>query len=159
MDATHVHLLINHLPVIGSFLGGFVLLYRILSDSAQTRNAAYFILIIAAIGGGIAYLTGEDAEHVAEKLPGVTKELIHDHEEMAEKAIIGIIVLGLGAIAGLFLNRRPSGSKGFAWIVFVLALVTFGVGAYTAYIGGSIRHTEIRSGAENVQQVPEADYD
>lgn len=157
MDATHVHLLINHLPVIGSFFGALVLLYGILTGSVHTRNAAYFILIIAAIGGAVAFLTGEGAEHVAEKLPGVTKELIHDHEEMGEKAIIAIAVLGIISLVGLFMNRRPRGSKGFGWLAFVIALFTLGIVAYTAYLGGSIRHTEIRSGETTVQTVSDDD--
>jgi uncharacterized membrane protein len=155
MNATHVHLLINHLPVIGTFFGMLVLLYGILAKSVHTRNAAYFILVIAAIGGFIAYQTGEAAEHVAEKLPGVTKELIHEHEEAAEKAIFGIVAVGIASLAGLFINRRRGQSTGFAWIVFLVAFITCGITAYTAYLGGSVRHTEIRQGAQQLEQEAE----
>ena len=159
MDATHLHLLINHVPVIASFIGALILLYGIITKSYHTKNAAYLILLLAAVGGGIAFLTGEEAEHVAEKLPGVTEEWIHDHEEAAEKAIIGIMVLGLASLVGLLMNRRPSGGRITSWIVLVIALATFGITAYAAYLGGSIRHTEIRPSANAVETVVKPDDD
>jgi hypothetical protein len=62
MNQTHVHLLITHLPILGSFLGALVLVYGLFSGSYSTKIAAYLLLIISSAGAGIAYLTGEGAE-------------------------------------------------------------------------------------------------
>ncbi|MDX2250509.1 MAG: hypothetical protein SF052_27255 [Bacteroidia bacterium] len=59
MNQAHVHLMITHLPIFGSILGALVLTYGLWTKSHQTKVAAYFLLIISAIGSGIAYLTGE----------------------------------------------------------------------------------------------------
>jgi hypothetical protein len=40
MDQTHIHLLLTHLPVFGSIIGGFVLAYAIWAKSDQTKIAA-----------------------------------------------------------------------------------------------------------------------
>jgi hypothetical protein len=41
MNLTHVHLLINHVAVIGAFLGILVLIFAIRSKSTSTYYAAY----------------------------------------------------------------------------------------------------------------------
>lgn len=61
MNPTHIHLMITHLPIFGSILGALVLAYGIYVKSEQTKSAAYYLFIIAAIGAGIAYATGESA--------------------------------------------------------------------------------------------------
>jgi hypothetical protein len=73
MSQVHLHLLITHLPVFGSILGAFVLMYGMWAKSNPTKNAAYFIFIISAIGAAIAYLTGEGAEEAVENLQGFLK--------------------------------------------------------------------------------------
>ena len=76
MSQVHLHLLITHLPVFGSILGALVLGYGLWTRSNQTKNAAYFIFIISAIGAGIAYLTGEGAEEAVENIQGVSENII-----------------------------------------------------------------------------------
>ena len=71
MNQTHLHLLITHLPIFGSILGGLVLAHGIWTKSNQTKIAAYNVLIISSIGAVVAYLTGEGAEETVEKIPGV----------------------------------------------------------------------------------------
>ena len=76
MNQTHIHLLITHLPIFGSILGGLVLAHGLWTKSNQTKIAAYNIFIISAIGAGIAYLTGEAAEETVENIQGIAKDMI-----------------------------------------------------------------------------------
>ncbi len=146
MDQTHIHLLITHLPIVGSILGGLVLAYGIWAKSFQTKIAAYFLLIISSIGGGIGYLTGEAAEETVENIAGLSKNLIEQHEDSAAIALISLIVLGVASVVGLFLtSRRSQFSRAVAVVVFFISLVSFGLVAVTGYLGGQIRHTEINS--------------
>jgi len=50
MNQTHIHLLITHLPIFGSMIGAFVLLYGIFTKSIQTKTAAYLVLILSSLG-------------------------------------------------------------------------------------------------------------
>lgn len=93
MNQTHIHLLITHLPIFGSILGGLVLLHGIGVRSNQTKIAAYYICIMSSIGAGIAYLTGEAAEETVENIQGVVEATIKQHEEFALYALISLIVL------------------------------------------------------------------
>jgi len=144
MTQTHIHLLITHLPIFGSLLGGLVLAHGIGTKSIQTNIAGYYILILSSIGAGISYLTGEGAEETVEKLPGVIESSIKQHEEFALFALISLIILGVAALVGLVLTIIQSGfTRAIAMIVVFIAAISFGLVARTEYLGGQIRHTEI----------------
>jgi uncharacterized membrane protein len=144
MNQTHVHLLINHLPVFGSILGTIVLAHALWTKSNQTKIAAYNLFILSAIGAAIAYATGEAAADVVEKIPGVLKQNIERHENFALVSLVASIVLGTVSIVGLYLTIiKSSLTRIFASAVFVISLISFGLAARTGYLGGFIRHTEI----------------
>lgn len=148
MSQLHLHLLITHLPVFGSILGAIVLGYGLWVKSDQTKNAAYFVFIISAIGAGIAYLTGEGAEEAVEKIQGVSENMIGLHEDSAMYALVSLILLGIMSIVALLASRfRTSLVNSMSIVVLVISLVSFGLVARTGYLGGQIRHTEIASGA------------
>lgn len=156
MNPTHVHLLITHLPIFGSVLGALVLAFGLGYKSAPTKIAAYAVLIISSIGAGIAYLTGEPAEESVEHLQGVSENMIHDHEEFALFALIGLIITGVLALIGLYLTiKRSPRTRTIAQITLLVSLVSFGLVAWTGYLGGQIRHTEINPSATSAENLPE----
>jgi uncharacterized membrane protein len=144
MDQVHIHLLITHLPIFGSILGGFVLAHGIWSKSDQTKIAAYNVLIISSVGAVIAYLTGEGAEEAVEDIQGVAKNMIDQHEDFAMFALVGLIAVGVISIVGLILTiKKSSFANTIAILTLVVSLISFGLVARTGYLGGQIRHTEI----------------
>lgn len=148
MSQVHLHLLITHLPVFGSILGALVLGYGLWVKSNQTKNAAYFIFIISAIGASIAYLTGEGAEEAVENIQGISENMIKLHEDSAMYALISLILLGVMSIVALIIGRfKYSMIKSISIVVLIVSLVSFGLVSRTGYLGGQIRHTEIANGA------------
>lgn len=146
MNQTHLHLLITHLPIFGSILGGFVLAYGLWTKSNHTKIAAYILLIISSIGAGISYLTGEAAEETIENIQGVAEKMVEQHEEFSLLALIALIVLGVASILGLFLTiRKSSLIRTVAIVTLIISLISFGLVAWTGYLGGQIRHTEINA--------------
>jgi uncharacterized membrane protein len=144
MSQTHIHLIITHLPIFGSILGGFVLIHGIWNKSNTTLIAAYNVLILSAIGAGIAYATGEGAEETVEHMKGISKSVIEEHSDSALISLIALIIVGAISLIGLFVTLRGSSLNApFALIVLFLSLVAFGFIARTGYLGGQIRHTEI----------------
>ncbi len=147
MNQTHIHLLITHLPIFGSILGGLVLLHGIGTNSIQTQIAAYYVLILSSVGAGIAYFTGEGAEESVEDLQGVVEATIKTHEEFALFALISLICLGGASILGLFLTYKKSPfARTTALIILFISIISFGLVARTGYLGGQIRHSEITNG-------------
>lgn len=153
MEPVHLHLFTNHVPVIGAFFGALVLIIGMARKSPPTLAAAYLIFLLSAVLGLVAYFSGEGAEHAVENLPGVTHDLVETHEDIGKFTLAGMILLGLISIFGLFRSKNHYDKiKSIAMVSLVVALASFAVGAYTAYTGGLIRHTEIRSGAATIAQ-------
>ena len=86
MNPTHIHLLLNHFPIIGTLIGSAILLYSIIKKQDAGKVTGAFIIVIMAIISIPVLLTGEPAEESVEHLSGISKALIHDHEEASEKA-------------------------------------------------------------------------
>lgn len=146
MNQTHLHLLITHLPIVGSFLGAFVLAYGLRTNSFHTQIAAYSILIISSIGAIVSYLTGEAAEETVEEISGISKDLIENHEEFSLVALVALIVSGLVSLVGFALTVRKSSSiRTVAWITLIISVISFLLIAWTGYLGGQIRHSEIHA--------------
>lgn len=146
MNAIHLHLMLNHIPVLGTAFGLGLLLYGLWRKSDELKKTALGVFALVA---GIAvpvYLTGESAESDVAALPGVSKPIVEQHDEAAAVAFTGVLVLGIAAAVGLFRFRRGrSLSAGFSLAMVVAALIVSGLMAWTANLGGRIRHSEIRA--------------
>jgi hypothetical protein len=152
MNAIHVHLMLTHVPVLGTVFGLGLLLVALWRRSDEVKKVALGVFVLAALFAVPVYLTGEPAEDGVKGLPGVTKAVIEDHEEAAEVAFTSLVILGVGALAGLFFFRRGKAVPGwFGAGLLAAALVVGGLMIWTANLGGRVRHTEIRS-----QTVPSA---
>lgn len=143
MSQAHMHLLITHLPVFGSILGAVVLGYALWTRSNQTKNAAYILFILAAIGASIAYATGEGAEEAVEELQGVSENMIKIHERAGLYALISLVALGIMSVVALLISRaKTSMIRSTSFIILFVSMVSFALVARTGYLGGQIRHTE-----------------
>lgn len=144
MDLTHLHLILNHFPIIGTLIGGSILLFGVIFNRKTVQVVGAIIIVLVALIAIPVYLTGESAEERVENLPGVSENYMEAHEEAAEMAIILITAAGLASLVALFTYQRAS-ARAFFSVATVLTLVAFGAMARTGYLGGQIRHTEIRA--------------
>jgi uncharacterized membrane protein len=143
-SGAHLHLLVNHAPIFGSLFALALLVASYFTSADVLRRTAFVVLIATAIAGTAADLSGDAAKDAIRGFPGVKREVIDAHEEMADKAYILADVLGVLALGGLMRwRRRPLPTS--ATLVAVLATAFVG-GAmvYTGLLGGQIRHTEVR---------------
>lgn len=147
MDSTHIHLLLNHFPVIGTLIGSGLLVWGIIRKQINLQISASVILALMAIIAIPVYLTGEPAEESVEDLPGVSEGLIEQHESAATLAIWIMIITGILALASFIFNRMQKKQAGGLFIITAIcSVLSFAAMARTGYYGGQIRHTEIRSG-------------
>jgi len=146
MNWAHAHLIINHIPVLG-VLGGILLLgYAIVRKSDEVTMLSFVLFALVALATIGVFVAGEEAEDMVKNLPGVTEAYIGNHEEIASVALVLTETLGLLCIVGLFLLRKRGAIP--RWLVFTVlgtSLVAAVAVGFTAYLGGQIRHTEIRS--------------
>lgn len=147
MNAVQIHLMMNHVPLVAPVVAGLLLLIGFAVKSQPVMRTGLLTLIAAALFALPVYFTGEPVEEVAEKLPGVTKSAIGTHESSAKATVVLLGVLGAGSIAVLFAYRRRALPLGVGGAMLALCLVAAGQVAWTAHLGGQIRHTELTSGA------------
>jgi uncharacterized membrane protein len=146
MNDAHLHMVVNHFPIIGTIFGLGILITGIVMKNNVIKNVAYVLFVIAAIFGFASMFTGEGAEEIAENLPSVTDQIIHEHEEMAEKLALVLYVLSGISLVGLYLNfKKHAKANLVSYFAFVVALVAVFFGKQTGTTGGEVRHTEIRA--------------
>ena len=144
MNAVHIHLLLNHVPVIGAVIALLLLAAAVWRNRPELLRATLALYVLLGVVAVIVYLTGEPAEDAAERLPGMSEALVERHEELALVATIAMGIAAALAIVGLIVQRRrilpPWATRG--GLVFGAGLVV--LMGYTANLGGQIRHPEIR---------------
>lgn len=152
MNDAHFHLVVNHLPIVGTLIGFLVLLAGFILKKPQIKNTALGIFIFSALTTIAAFLTGEGAEEIVENLPGISETLIHKHEEYAELFQTMMLVLGGVSLITLFIEYKklPFSKYGFV-LVLLLSVGSIVISKYVGTSGGEIRHTEIRSDANLIQ--------
>jgi uncharacterized membrane protein len=103
------------------------------------------LFVVAGVFAGITFLSGEEAEEVLMPLDEETEPLVERHEQSANWALRSGILVGILALAVEWAARRKQRwFKPLQWALLVFALHGCTVFATTAWLGGEIRHTEIR---------------
>lgn len=165
MNQAHLHLLLNHLPILGTVFGLLVLTGGYFLKNNTVKRTALGMFVLSGILALPAYLTGEGAEEVVENLPGVGENLIEAHEEMATIFLWVVGLLGLMALATFYLDLKSKKTAPALYaLTFVVALGTLFFAQKVGNSGGEIRHTEIRTAAntapiENAPDQGEANDD
>ncbi|HEX8280690.1 MAG TPA: hypothetical protein VF551_04895, partial [Chthoniobacterales bacterium] len=83
MNPAHLHVILNHIPVVGVPIGFGLLFYGLLRKSAEVKRASLLVFIAMALIAIPTFLAGKAAEDVVEHLPDVREELIENHERAA----------------------------------------------------------------------------
>ncbi|WP_445716412.1 hypothetical protein [Flavobacterium sp.] len=147
MNQAHLHMVFNHFPIIGLFFGIGILAYGIIKKQTILVNTAYVIFIVCMIMGKATMMTGEGAEEIVEEL-GISHDIIHEHEEIAETFMKVLYGLGILSIFGLVVNlKKHAKASIFSYVVLILAIGSAVLSKNVGTSGGEIRHTEIRENA------------
>lgn len=150
MNDAHLHMVVNHFPIIGTIFGLAILIASMIWKNTTLRNTSYVIFITAAIFAFASMFTGEGAEEITEGLQGVTHEIIHEHEELAEKLAVLLYVLGFVSILGLITTaKNHAKAKLVSFLALFIAIVGVILAKSVGTSGGEIRHTEIRESTAN----------
>ncbi|MDX1638677.1 MAG: hypothetical protein R3281_11955 [Balneolaceae bacterium] len=159
MNAAHLHLLINHLPVFLIVASVFVLLWGMYTRNDGVQKVALFGFLLAGLSVLAVVQSGEEAEEIVEEIASVSHDTIEDHEEAAELSKWLTIVLGIGGIAGLAMARiRARKLRSLLWSIAVFGVITAISLAYTGYLGGQIRHAE-EINQKVTSETGQTDYD
>jgi hypothetical protein len=154
-NGAHLHLLVNHFPIIGAFLAvPMLVLTLLLRKERGLLLASVLLLVVTAASGWASQWTGEKAETMfdnnenKEWYEPFAEADVEAHSDRAETAMYVAVPTGLLGIAVLVMAHRRAADNPLPriWIVLLLAgaAATSGAMAWVGNAGGVIMHREIR---------------
>ena len=146
-SAAHMHLLVNHLPILGAPFVLLVLAWGYVTKSRDVTRLALWLMIPLALAAFLADQTGDPAKDQVEKAAWFDKALMHEHEERADVTVVVFYVAAAVGALALWRRRRHPDERwpiGLAAVALAAAAL---LAAWTGLAGGVIRHDEVRPGA------------
>lgn len=143
-NAAHWHLLVNHLPIIGSLFGILILLWGIIRKSEIIVNMSMILFVGCAVFSIIASQTGESAEAYLKSLKAIDEIYLERHVAVVDIANYGMIALGALALITLIFKRIRN-QMYIPYIILMVSIVVFVLMARAGNLGGEIMHKEIRT--------------
>jgi hypothetical protein len=155
MNFPHLHLLLNHFPIIGTMVGLGLLLLSLVGKNEDLRRASLIIFPAMALLAIPTFFSGTGAQGAIRKTPGVSEVLIERHQGAAMLALLFMEITGALALVGLWKSHgssRPARSNWSLPAILIFSMVTVGLMARVGTTGGDIRHPEIASGQEELTE-------
>ena len=146
INVAHLHLLLNHVPTVGSVVALGLLLLAIIRQNEHLKHAGLEVLFAIAVVTLVAYMSGVGAHQKLRDQPEVSDNAIRVHQDAALVAFTVLEFAGFAAWIALWQTRRRGGAvPGLVPVVTVLTVVSLALMARAANLGGEIRHPEIRA--------------
>ena len=148
VDFVHLHLLMNHFPIIGTIVGAGLFFVSFLVHAQGLRRASLMVLAAMALLTIPTFITGVGAQVKLTNTPGISDALMQRHLGSAELSVWFMEITGALAVIGLWRSghdRTPARWNTLALVLCVL--MTVALMARTGNTGGDIRHAEIVSPA------------
>ena len=146
MNLAHLHLLLNHFPIIGTIVALGLFIGSFVGKNDDLKRSALIIFAVVALITLPAFFSGIGAQRAVRKEPGVSTAVIDRHEGAAILAMFLMLTTGALALAELWKRRRIATERpwsGNILAILIFSLVTTGVMARVGSTGGDIRHPEI----------------
>jgi uncharacterized membrane protein len=144
MNLAHLHLLLNHFPTVGTVIGLGLFLVALAGKNDDLKKASLAIFFAIALLAIPVYMTGNAAQEAIADRSEVSAASMERHQAAALLAFMFMELAGVLAWLGLWQYRRNS--RPASWTlpaVLIVSLLTFGLMARAANMGGEIRHPEI----------------
>ena len=144
MTAAHWHLIISHLPIIGTTISIILLISGLLLKNGQLKLIAIIFILIMSVFGFLVHETGEKAEQQLKDEQSINEAAIEAHEEAAKPAFVVHNIAGfLSIMALLFYKKKKKLFNIIGILIISSSLSAAALMSYAGYLGGKIRHTEI----------------
>lgn len=143
-NSAHVHLLLNHVPTVGFAIGIALFLGSLVHKNGHLERTSLGVFFAVAVVAIATYVSGNAAESLIKDRPGVSQAAIRAHEDAALLAFAFMEITGFFSWLALWQWRRLSRLPGWSLAtVLLLSIVTFGLMARAAEMGGGINHPEM----------------
>src|ERR1041385_4628512 len=149
MDFPHLHMLLNHFPIIGTIVGAGLFALSLMLKAEDFRRSSLIVFVAIALLTIPAFMTGVGAQEKVVQDSSISNAMIQRHEGAAELAVWFMEITGVLSVIALWQSAR--GTRPVVWTtaaILIFSIVTVGLMARTGNTGGEIRHVEVRPGSE-----------
>jgi hypothetical protein len=158
VNLAHLHLVINHVPTIGSVAALGVLFLGYVRRNEHLKHVGLEVLFIVALLTLPVYVSGAAGYFEIRERPGVSVDTMKLHQDVALFGFIWMMMAGFVAWTALWTWRRHGRpGRGLVPAATLLLLMSLVVMGRAANLGGEIRHPEILAGG--VAPAPAGDPD
>ena len=144
MDWPHIHIAINHFPIILALVGTLSAILGLVFGRRGLWLYGTASITLAALTAVPTYFTGGPAEHALNRPWWMARGAIHAHESSALISTILLAVAGIAAaVAWRRIVRYPRELVLPGWLraaVLLTAIAASASIAYTSLLGGAIVH-------------------
>src|SRR5262249_16398876 len=108
MNLAHVHLLLNHLPILGTLITFGLFLVSLVGNQDDLKQVSLALFSLIALLAIPTYVSGSGAQGALKDSPDVSMTAIEIHQGAALLAFISMEITGAVALAGLWRFSRTS---------------------------------------------------
>lgn len=141
MNGAHIHLIINHIPVVSIPLAVLFLSYAVISKHEPTQRFSLKVLMFCLLSTMAAYATGEPAEKTVEGLTAIHAQAIHPHAQAGKMAMYFSLASAFLAFVILKM-KNPRKIAILIQVLIAMCIWSTGYLWYVAHLGGKIHHPE-----------------
>ncbi len=143
MNASHLHLVINHLPFAFASVALLVMVLGFIGKNSSIKKLSLGLMVLTAMAGAGSYFSGTSADVYDDSF--AQHDRLERHENSAKTTWIVGLVGGVVGLSGLLLARRLQEVPTlFMLVALVVLLVSMYLFIKTANLGGQIFHPETR---------------
>src|SRR5256885_12719878 len=114
MNLAYVHLLLNHLPIIGTLITLGLFIVSLVAKREELRQISLAMFALIALLTIPTYMSGSAAQDAIKDHPGVSMALIEAHQGAALLAFLLMEITGVVSLVALWHFSRTGKNPGLA---------------------------------------------
>lgn len=144
MVPVEAHLALNHIPLVGLIFGIVFFVAGLTRSSPAPLRAGLRIFVAMGIAVLPVVASGLVSADVLRDSQWLNATAVSTHQTAGILTLVAMAILGVLSGAALFASRgMPVFPRWVKTTVLVLAIASAGSNAWTAYLGGALRHSEL----------------
>jgi uncharacterized membrane protein len=153
MIPVQIHLILNHVPLVGLVFGLIFSVSGMKRSSPQAYLAGLRIFLGIGVINILIVLSGLRSADLLSGASWIDATAVAQHRRVGIMTLA--LLLGLSAFSGTILFRLNRGfahpSRQVQTTILIIAIVGFGMVLWTSSLGGKLRHTELKSEGPRMQ--------
>ena len=106
MNYSHIHIVLNHFPTIGTLFGLALLVYALWTKDQKLQIVSFVIFMVMAVLAIPTFITGGAASEAIRKRPDLNPAMVDLHRSAAIVATSVLFLTGTFAWLALWQYRR-----------------------------------------------------